>query len=79
MLTNEQIQFGIKSLENSINSKKEEINSWKECILNDLQSNNFDEVTVNIIDSRLKKIQKLMAEIEVSEGKIKVIKEILNN
>lgn len=79
MLTNEQIQFGIKSLENSINSKKEEINSWKECILNDLQSNNFDEVTVNIIDSRLKKIQKLMAEIKVSEGKIKVIKEILNN
>lgn len=79
MLTNEQIQFGIKSLENSITCKKEEINSWKECILNDLQSNNFDEVTVNIIDSRLKKIQKLMSEIEVSEGKIKVIKEILNN
>jgi hypothetical protein len=79
MLTNEQIQFGIKSLENSIISKKEEINSWKECILNDLQSTNFDEVTVNMIDSRLKKIQKLLSEIEVSEGKIKVIKEILNN
>ena len=79
MLTNEQIQFGIKSLENSIACKKEEINSWKECILNDLQSTNFDEVTVNMIDSRLKKIQKLMSEIEVSEGKIKVIKEILNN
>lgn len=79
MLTNEQIQFGIKSLENSINCKKEEINSWKECILNDLQSTNFDEVTVNMIDSRLKKIQKLMSEIEVMEGKIKVINEIINN
>jgi hypothetical protein len=79
MLTNEQIQFGIKSLENSIISKKEEINSWKECILNDLQSTNFDEVTVNMIDSRLKKIQKLMSEIEVMEGKIKVINEIINN
>jgi hypothetical protein len=79
MLTNEQIQFGIKSLENSIISKKEEINSWKECILNDLQSTNFDEVTVNMIDSRLKKIQKLMSEIDVMEGKIKVINEIINN
>lgn len=79
MLTNEQIQFGIKSLENSINSKKEEIAFWKNCILNDLQSSNLDEYTIETIDSRINKIKRLMNEIEVSTGKIRVINEILNN
>lgn len=79
MLTNEQIQFGIKSLETSITSKKEEIAFWKNCILNDLQSSNLDEYTIETIDSRINKIKRLMNEIEVSTGKIRVINEILNN
>lgn len=79
MLTNEQIQFGIKSLESSIASKKEEIAFWKNCILNDLQSPNLDEYTIETIDSRINKIKRLMNEIEVMEGKIRVINEILNN
>ena len=79
MVINEQIQFGIKSLENSIIEHKEEIESWKKCILNDLQSPNLDEYTISSIESRIKKIQKLMVEIEVAAGKIRVIKEIIKN
>lgn len=79
MLTNEQIQFGIKSLETSITSKKEEIAFLKDCILNDLQSPNLDEYTIETIESRINKIKRIMNEIEISTGKIRVINEILNN
>lgn len=79
MLTNEQIQFGIKSLENSIKSKKEEIAFLKDCILNDFQSPNLDEYTIETIESRINKIKRIMNEIEISTGKIRVINEILNN
>ena len=79
MLTNEQIQFGIKSLENSIISKKEEIAFLKDCILNDFQSSQLDEYTIETIESRINKIKRIMNEIEISTGKIRVINEILNN
>lgn len=79
MLNVENLEFGIKMLEDSIENHKYSINSWKECILNDLQSPNLDEVTINVIESRVKKIQKLLNEIDKNEAKIRLIKQIINN
>lgn len=79
MLNVENLEFGIKMLQDSIENHKHSINSWKECILNDLQSPNLDEVTINVIESRVKKIQKLLNEIDKNEAKIRLIKQIINN
>lgn len=78
MLNVENLEFGIKLLEDSIENHKYSINSWKESIINDLQSSNLDEVTINVIESRVKKIQKLLNAIEKNESKIRLIKQIIN-
>mgnify|MGYP002519383381 CR=1 FL=1 len=78
MLKVENLEFGIKMLEDSIENHKYSINSWKECIINDLQSPTLDESTINTIESRVKKIQKLLNAIEKNEAKIRLIKQIIN-
>jgi hypothetical protein len=77
MLNVENLQFGIELLQKSNENHQHSINSWKECIINDLQSQKLDEVTINVIDSRLKQIQKLITEIEKNESQIRLIQQII--
>ena len=77
MLNVENLQFGIELLQKSNENHQYSINSWKECIINDLQSQKLDEITINVIDSRLKQIQKLITEIEKNEAQIRLIQQII--
>lgn len=77
MLNVENLEFGIELLQQSNENHQHSINSWKECIINDLQSQKLDEITINVIDSRLKQIQKLITEIEKNESKIRLIQQII--
>lgn len=79
MLNVENLEFGIQLLQDSIENHKHSINAWKERIIDDLQSPNLDEVTINTIESRVKRIQKLLNEIDKNESKIRLIKQIINN
>lgn len=78
MATIETLQIGIKSLEQSIASKQSEILEWKASMIRDLQSDVFDEYTINTLESKVKKIQKAMAYIEEHEAKIRLINQIIN-
>ena len=79
MSTVENLEIGITLLQDSIESSKQSIDFYKKHILNDLQSPNFDDSTIDVIESRLKRIQKLFQSIEKNESKIRLIKQIIND
>lgn len=78
MLNVENLEFGIKMLQDSIENHKYSVNSWKESIINDLQSPNLDETTIDTIESKIRRIQKLTKAIEKNEAKIRLIEQIIN-
>lgn len=78
MLNVENLEFGIKMLQDSIENHKYSVNSWKESIINDLQSPNLDETTIDTIEGKIRRIQKLTKAIEKNEAKIRLIEQIIN-
>lgn len=78
-MTEEQIRKGIESLGHSINESKAEMESIKKSLINDLNDDIFDEYTLNLIESKVKKLRNLSAKIEEAESKISLSLFIINN